>query len=122
EFAHVAQVILRSIGIVEVISLLQNGANLGDAAEGFRAGRLAGKPIALPLVVHQVELAIAMAGDPDGAGWDIDGPAHGDEQRGEFLAIAEAIVQPLERPFEFPIAELELLAHRVANRLDFLPT
>src|SRR5258708_40143306 len=71
KLTDISELGFRAIRIVEIIALLQNGSMLWDTAKRRTSGCLTGKPISFSLVVDQIELRVAMPGDPNSPGGNI---------------------------------------------------
>ena len=71
--------------------------------------------------IDEVKLRVAVPLDPDRAGRDVFGAAHGDEQAREFLAVAPAVGQRPASALQFAVAILDLVTDGVVDRLDLLP-
>ena len=69
---------------------------------------LAREPMPFALVVHQIELGIAVARHPDGSGGNVGRAADGDEQRRQLLAVARAVLQRRQRALERTVLILHL--------------
>jgi len=78
--------------------------------------------VPLPLVVFQVELRVAVPGDPDTARRDADTTAHGHEQGGEFFAVAEPVVEGLARALDLTVEPVgDFGAHPVVDSFGLAP-
>ena len=120
-FLHVSHP-LATAGHAEVVAFLEDGARFGHGAEDASSGSLAGVPVPLPLVVFQVELRVAVPGDPDTASRDADTTAHGHEQGGEFFAVSEPVVEGLARAFDLTVEPLgDFGTHPVVDGFDLVP-
>ena len=62
-----------------------------------------------------------MALGPDSAGGNPLDPSHGNEQTGEFFAIAPAIGQRSSGPLQLAVSIFDLFSHGIINCLHLLP-
>ena len=110
ELRHIAKVVVRAIGVLEVITLLQDRPLLLDAPEG--RSRLPGTETDRRSLEHfQIELGMQSARRPNRSGGNLAGPADRNEQRCQFLAIPGLIDRPQDGPFQLAILVFDVLAH-----------
>src|ERR1700690_3112488 len=94
---------------------------LRDASERCTSRCLAGEPVSLSLVVDQIELRIAVPGNPDSPGWNIARATQSNEQRRQLLAVAGTVDEPSQRTFKRSIFILDFFPRCIVNCLDFFP-
>jgi hypothetical protein len=108
-------------GQAEVVALLHDRVAIVHAAEAVAAGRLAGNPMPGAFAVFEVELGVAVSGDPHRACRNAPRAAERHEQRRAGLAVALFVGQGFQRPLQLADLVADRLVHVAVDRLDDRP-
>ena len=108
-------------GDAEVVALLQDGSRVVHAAKLTSPSGLARVPMPFAFAIFQIELGIAVAGDPNGPCGNVIAAAKGDKQRSQFFAVTRLVTQCGCRTFQFAILVSDVVADPIVVGFGLLP-